>query len=59
MRRQGNACKCWGEPPESRFLLSFSQVKHIMILGHKNCGGVKALMTRTDVTKTTNDFIDK
>lgn len=30
-----------------------------MILGHKNCGGVKALMSRTDVTKTTNDFIDK
>lgn len=37
----------------------FTQVQHIMILGHKNCGGVRALMGRADASKTTNDFIDK
>jgi carbonic anhydrase len=34
------------------------KVEHIIIIGHQNCGGIKALMSRTD-TACKNDFIDR
>jgi hypothetical protein len=34
--------------------LSWRQVEHIIVLGHKNCGGIRALMTRSDFS---SDFI--
>lgn len=30
-----------------------------MIMGHKSCGGIKALMSRSDTKKFNNEFIDK
>ena len=34
------------------------KVEHIVVMGHQNCGGIKALMQRTDAVLK-NDFIDK
>ncbi len=34
------------------------KVEHIIVIGHQNCGGIKALMQRTD-TACKNDFIDR
>ena len=34
------------------------KVEHIIVIGHQNCGGIKALMSRTD-TACKNDFIDR
>ena len=34
------------------------KVEHIVVVGHANCGGIKALMSRTD-TACKNDFIDR
>ena len=34
------------------------KVEHIIIMGHQKCGGIKALMQRTD-SACKNDFIDK
>jgi len=34
------------------------RVEHIVVMGHQNCGGIKALMQRQDASLK-NDFIDK
>ena len=34
------------------------KVEHIVVMGHQNCGGIKALMQRRDAVLK-NDFIDK
>ncbi|CAK9237005.1 unnamed protein product [Sphagnum troendelagicum] len=36
------------------FAVTVLQVEHIIVLGHKNCGGIRALMTRSDFS---SDFI--
>jgi carbonic anhydrase len=36
------------------FAVTGLQVEHIIVLGHKNCGGIRALMTRSDFS---SDFI--
>ena len=53
--RQGNY---HGTSAALEYAVCALKVEHIVVVGHANCGGIKALMSRTD-TACKNDFIDR
>ncbi len=39
------------------FGICYLQVKHLILLGHSQCGGIKALLNSTEIKKPSDDFI--
>ena len=53
--RQG---KHHGTSAALEYAVNSLKVEHIVVMGHQNCGGIRALMSRQD-TACRNDFIDQ
>lgn len=41
------------------YAVGFLEVKHIIILGHSDCGGIRALMERDENVPRKNEFLDQ
>ncbi len=41
------------------YAVRFLKVRHIVVLGHRKCGGIAALMQRGNSKEISNDFIDQ